>query len=69
MIFDNKIEVEIHLRGESVPQVRLGLIVLRTARLEHCLAFYRIIGLEFVEEQHGKGPIHYAASLGNTVSY
>lgn len=44
-----------------------SLIVLRTADLDAALAFYRAIGIEFLEEQHGNGPVHYAAELDGMV--
>lgn len=44
-----------------------NLIVLRTADLNAALTFYRAIGIEFAQEQHGSGPIHYAAKLGGMV--
>ena len=39
---------------------KLNLLVLYTADLQISLAFYKALGLQFVEEQHGSGPIHYA---------
>src|SRR5690349_5415963 len=45
----------------------LSLLVLRTGKLEQTLAFYRALGLEFAQEQHGSGPIHYSAQIGGTV--
>lgn len=45
----------------------LSLIVLRTAKLEAALAFYRTLGLQFVSEQHGAGPVHYSAQMSNMV--
>ncbi len=45
----------------------LGLLVLRTSRMEESLAFYRAIGLSFVEEKHGSGPVHYSCEVGTTV--
>jgi lactoylglutathione lyase len=45
----------------------LSLIVLRTAKLDPLLAFYRALGMEFVQEQHGVGPVHYSCQLGCTV--
>jgi catechol 2,3-dioxygenase-like lactoylglutathione lyase family enzyme len=39
------------------------LIVLRCADLTRSRQFYEAIGLSFVEEQHGRGPVHYAATL------
>lgn len=45
----------------------LNLLVLRSAQLEQTLRFYEIIGLTFVEEQHGAGPLHYACEMGTQV--
>lgn len=45
----------------------LTLVVLRCADLQASRAFYEALGLEFVEEQHGAGPVHYAATVGATV--
>ena len=45
----------------------LKLIVLKTAQVESLRDFYARIGFRFVEEQHGKGPIHFSASLGDGV--
>jgi catechol 2,3-dioxygenase-like lactoylglutathione lyase family enzyme len=39
----------------------------RAADLEKSLAFYRALGLEFQQEQHGNGPIHYASIMRETV--
>lgn len=45
----------------------LSLLVLKSRQVEQVLAFYQTLGLEFVEERHGEGPLHYAAKLGNVV--
>ncbi len=45
----------------------LNLVVLRAANLEISLKFYQSLGLEFVQEQHGNGPIHYSCEIGSTV--
>jgi len=45
----------------------LSLVVLRARDLEQTLAFYRALGLSFVREQHGSGPVHYSSQLGPTV--
>lgn len=45
----------------------LSLIVLRTPDLGPVVDFYGRIGLEFVQEQHGTGPVHYSAQLGRVV--
>ena len=48
-------------------QVSLGLVVLRAGDLEKSLAFYEAVGLNFVQEQHGSGPVHYACEVGGMV--
>lgn len=45
----------------------LNLIVLKTPHVETTTAFYRALGLEFVAEQHGRGPQHWAAQLTGVV--
>lgn len=42
----------------------LNLLVIRSADIEKSLQFYRWLGLEFIQHQHGSGPEHYACSLG-----
>lgn len=44
-----------------------SLVVIRTAQLETALSFYGALGLSFVEEQHGAGPVHYSCDLGGMV--
>ena len=44
-----------------------SLIVIRTAGIEASLAFYTALGLNFIQEQHGSGPIHYSCDLGGIV--
>ncbi|MEV7011422.1 hypothetical protein [Streptosporangium sp. NPDC051022] len=45
--------------------MRATLLVIYTPALEACRAFYGSLGLEFRLEQHGTGPRHYAAVLGD----
>jgi lactoylglutathione lyase len=45
----------------------LGLLVLRVSDMPASIAFYRALGLEFVEEQHGTGPVHYSCQLNGIV--
>lgn len=45
----------------------LTLIVLRTPDLGPVVDFYGRVGLEFAQEQHGTGPVHYSAQLGRVV--
>jgi lactoylglutathione lyase len=47
--------------------VSLNLIVLRSANIDAALKFYQTLGLTFVQEQHGTGPIHYACEMGKMV--
>jgi len=41
--------------------VALSLLVLKTRQVEDLRAFYGALGIAFVVEQHGQGPLHYAA--------
>lgn len=50
-----------------MPVVELNLVVLRSADMERAAQFYQVLGLEFTQHQHGKGPEHYAAELGPLV--
>jgi catechol 2,3-dioxygenase-like lactoylglutathione lyase family enzyme len=43
--------------------MRVALIVIYTARLEECRAFYVALGLPLTLERHGQGPEHYVAEL------
>lgn len=46
----------------------LSLVVLYVSDLPSSVAFYSALGLRFVDEKHGSGPLHYSVSLpGGTV--
>ena len=45
----------------------LTLVVLRCADLERSRRFYEALGLTLMPEQHGAGPRHYSARVGQTV--
>ena len=45
----------------------ITLLVLRTTDLAQTRAFYETVGLAFVEEQHGNGPVHYACERDGMV--
>ncbi|MSU80018.1 MAG: bleomycin resistance protein [Gemmataceae bacterium] len=45
----------------------LSLIVLQSSNIEAAKDFYALLGLSFAEEQHGRGPRHYACILGSVV--
>jgi lactoylglutathione lyase len=47
--------------------VSLKLLVLKTHEVEQVRAFYRALGIEFVEEKHGQGPVHHAGQVGPVV--
>ncbi len=47
--------------------IEVSLVVLRAENLEKTREFYEQIGLNFVEEQHGTGPVHYACELNGMV--
>lgn len=47
--------------------LRLGSLVLYAADLQRTIAFYRQLGLTFVSEQHGSGPLHYSTMPGETL--
>ncbi|SDX78090.1 VOC family protein [Roseicitreum antarcticum] len=40
-------------------------LILHSEHPESCAAFYSFIGFSFMPEQHGDGPLHFAAQDGN----
>lgn len=47
--------------------VSLTLLVLKSRQVEHLRRFYQALGIALVEEQHGKGPIHFAGRADDVV--
>lgn len=45
----------------------LNLVVIRVTNLDNARSFYETLGLRFSVEQHGSGPQHLAAELGDVV--
>lgn len=45
----------------------LSLLVLKTRQFEKMRAFYEALRIDLAEGQHGKGPIHYAGTVGQVV--
>lgn len=43
--------------------IRLNLVVLRSSNPASLADFYSKLGLVFQQEQHGNGPVHFAAEL------
>jgi len=61
-----------HLRSLTVSQTSrpgpsLALLVIQAKDLDASLQFYQLLGLRFVQEQHGTGPRHHASELGPLV--
>eukprot|EP01060_Flectonema_neradi_P013031 TRINITY_DN19813_c0_g1_i2.p1 TRINITY_DN19813_c0_g1~~TRINITY_DN19813_c0_g1_i2.p1 ORF type:complete len:108 (+),score=9.01 TRINITY_DN19813_c0_g1_i2:55-378(+) len=46
---------------------QLNLLVVYCSDLKTSLEYYRSLGLHFVEEQHGKGPIHWSTDLDGCI--
>lgn len=42
----------------------LNLVVIRARDARGLARFYSLLGLEFAEEKHGTGPVHFACDLG-----
>lgn len=51
--------------ADGAAGARMALLVLYAGRLEETRRFYAGLGLSFVEEQHGAGPVHHAATLAD----
>lgn len=47
--------------------VSLTLLVLKTHQVEQLRAFYQNLGVDLIEEQHGKGPVHFAGRASAVV--
>ncbi len=47
--------------------VSLSLLVLKTRQIDRMCEFYAILGIDLVQEQHGKGPAHYSGRVGGTL--
>lgn len=47
--------------------ISLRLLVLKTNDVSVVVSFYRSLGFAFTQEQHGKGPVHFSAPLGDGI--
>ena len=45
----------------------MPVALIRTHDIESAKTLFEGLGLTFVREQHGSGPIHYACEVGDTV--
>ena len=52
---------------EFMADVSLRSLVLKTSDVSAVVAFYQSLGFTFTEEQHGKGPLHHSAKLGDGI--
>ncbi|HWL08426.1 MAG TPA: VOC family protein [Planctomicrobium sp.] len=50
-----------------MPQPHLNLVVVRSREPERLMSFYQLLGITFQLEQHGTGPVHWAADLDKQV--
>jgi lactoylglutathione lyase len=53
--------------AQRVQTPSLRLLVLRTKQLDRLRDFYAPLGVTFVPERHGDGPLHYAGALEGAV--
>lgn len=44
-------------------ETMISLLVIYTHQIDACRDWYEALGLDLVREQHGNGPVHYAATL------
>ena len=47
--------------------MKIKLIVIKTTDIDRLVKFYQYLGLSFDKHQHGKGAIHYATTINDTV--
>lgn len=47
--------------------ISLTLLVLKTRQMDRMRTIYSAFGIELIEEQHGKGLLHYAGRVGELV--
>lgn len=45
----------------------MTVLVVKTPYVKEAVEFFNKLGLEFVQEQHGDGPIHYACERNDVV--
>ena len=62
----NDVQKLLSQRKPSSPS-RLNLIVIRSLEPGRTVAFYQMLGMSFQEEQHGSGPVHWAADVDGVV--
>jgi hypothetical protein len=58
-------QIELEVEKKSIKN--LNLLVLRCKDIDKSREFYEKLSFCFIEEQHGKGPIHYSTMIGSLV--
>ena len=65
---EQQIQQLLSTNSDQLPQpVSLNLVVVYTHDIEAAMRFYGCLGLKFQSEQHGTGPTHFAAMVGEAV--
>lgn len=47
--------------------MQLSLLVIKTHQPERLKQFYELLGLNFREEKHGEGPVHFSSFIQQTL--
>lgn len=47
--------------------MKLNLLVIKTNQLDEIKNQYELLGFDFTYHNHGKGPFHYSANLGDII--
>jgi len=58
---------DILVEASRMNRIALNLVVLRSPDMARAVAFYSRLGLQFIEHQHGRGPVHFSAELSGGV--
>lgn len=55
------------MEADTMPELQLNLLVLKTHQLNKLEAFYSSLDICFAEKRHRDGPLHLAARVGDLV--
>ncbi len=47
--------------------MKLNLVVIKATDLTASVEFYKSLGMMFIEEQHGNGPVHYSCDVDGII--
>ncbi len=45
-------------------KIKFAIIVIKTHQMNSLREFYSVLSMEFTEHQHGTGPVHFGATVG-----